>query len=405
MRGEAAFDNRLWTPAFIMLLGIDAAMQMGMYFTRPIISSYAVMLGASLTLASLLGGLNATVAMAMRPAAGVLADALGKKPLMIGSCALFVLSGFGCAIASSTIELTVSCIVQGIAFAIRSTVMTGMVALVVPKTKVATGIGLMGVSYTAGAALGPLIGAHIGSLAGYPTTFAAAGILYGIGMILAGFFKIPNSPENTQGERIVLPRIRISSLGSFFYAPAAPLALIAGLVMVAHGSMNALAILLNDLGALEGATLYFAVYALISVAAKPLAGKAADKAGLDFIALPCMLVAASGMALLALDRSMLFTVVAAICMGAGQASVYSAMQAEAIRRAPASEVGRATSTFFIGPDLGMGLGPIASGFILGKWGVEAMFLFAASSILCAAVIYVLWRKIDGGKVEHALDQA
>lgn len=84
-------------------------------------------------------------------------------------------------------------------------------------------------------------------------------------------------------------------------------------------------------------------------------------------------------------------VVAGICMGLGQGSAYSAIQAESVRNVPYDQLGRAANTFYIGPDLGMGLGPVVSGFILQTWGIAPAFLFCAFLIIVSLVI-LLFRK-------------
>ena len=75
--------------------------------------------------------------------------------------------------------------------------------------------------------------------------------------------------------------------------------------------------------------------------------------------------------------------VAAACMGVGQASAYSAIQAEAVRGVPACELGRASNTFYIGTDVGMGFGPMALGVVLQLAGVTAMFLAGSVLVLLA----------------------
>ena len=84
--------ERLWNRRFAKLLCIETMLQFGLYLTRPIISSYAVSLGASFAVAGFLAGLLATAALAVRPVSGVVSDRLSKKGLLVVSCALFAIS-------------------------------------------------------------------------------------------------------------------------------------------------------------------------------------------------------------------------------------------------------------------------------------------------------------------------
>ncbi|MBQ3106787.1 MAG: hypothetical protein IJC51_04905, partial [Eggerthellaceae bacterium] len=135
--------KHLWNKTYVTLLAIELAMQFGMYLTRPIVSSFALALGATLGVAGLIAGLNATAAMAMRPLTGLIADTLSKRRLLVASCAIFIASAVGCATAVNPITLGLFCGLQGVAFAFRTAVIGSMIALAVPSEKLATGMGWM----------------------------------------------------------------------------------------------------------------------------------------------------------------------------------------------------------------------------------------------------------------------
>ena len=105
-----------------------------------------------------------------------------------------------------------------------------------------------------------------------------------------------------------------------------------------------------------------------------------------------MLIAAAGMIAAALMDSFAGIVIAGVSMGIGQGSAYCAIQAESIRGVPENQLGRAANTFYIGPDLCMGLGPIAGGFILQAAGAGSMFLFNAGAIILALILFSLYAK-------------
>ena len=67
--------------------------------------------------------------------------------------------------------------------------------------------------------------------------------------------------------------------------------------------------------------------------------------------------------------------------GEGSGVAYCALQAESVRGVPEDRLGRAANTFYLGPDLCMGLGPVVGGFILQRAGASAMFLFNAVAVL------------------------
>ena len=400
--------ERLWNRRYVMLLLIEMMMQFGMYLTRPIVSGFAVALGASLAVAGLLSGLNATTSMVMRPITGFLSDVLSKKTVLVFANSFFVVSAIGCALAQSVELVAVFCIVQGVAFAFRTAVLTSMAALSIPSSKVATGIGWLGIAYTLAGAAGPAIGTFVSGAFGYAAVFALSGFLFFVGFLLAVLFK---APPGAQGHRVA-PTARvqlenernslIAKLKRLIYTPVMPLACIASLLMVAQGTMNSFVILLGNQGEVQGAPLYFLVYSIVVLGARPAAGRVCDKRGLAIVVIPCMTIAITSMVILSLNRSAVAVVVAAAFMGIGQGSAYSSMQAEAVRDVPERKMGRASNTFYIGPDISMGFAPVIGGAIWQTFGVSAMFLFAGLCIaigLIAFIVLQLTRRpaLQGGK--------
>lgn len=105
-----------------------------------------------------------------------------------------------------------------------------------------------------------------------------------------------------------------------------------------------------------------------------------------------MLIAAAGMIATAIIDSFAGIAIAGISMGIGQGSAYCAIQAESIRGVPENQLGRAANTFYIGPDLCMGLGPVAGGFILQAAGAGSMFLFNAGAIIAALLLFAVYAR-------------
>lgn len=403
-------------------------LQFGLYLTRPLISNYAVSLGASLTLAGFLAGLLATAALVIRPVSGIISDRLSKKMLLVISCALFAVSALGCAVFRSVPLMAWFLSMQGFAFAFKSTIVVSLASLVVPKSKVGSGVGWLGLAYTVACAFGPGVGSLVGAVLGYTGAFAVSSVLLSLGFVLAILFESPpgarahtqttgSSPNRRksgemperdeaadarggtnrdgllQGSRRLASWI-LSRLRECFHGPTLILSSVAGLLMVAQGVTSSFILLVGDMRGIEGASLYFLLYSVATLAARPLSGRASDRWGVKAVAPPMIAVAASGMIFAALIDSFVGIALAGICMGIGQGSAYCVIQAESVRNVSEERVGRAANTFYIGPDLCMGLGPVLGGFILQSLGVSAMFAFNASAVVAALILleaYAMYR--------------
>ena len=386
------------------MLAIEVMFQFGTYLTSPIVSKYIVFLGASIAVGGFVAGLNASVAMIVRPFVGWFADRVGKKALLLVSAVLFAVAAFGCALSPSPFFVGLFRGVQGVAFALRSAVLVSMVSLVVPRERLGTAVGWIGLASTLSCALGPAIGSAVGFAWGYSASFLFAGILFVAGLILAALipFSVGKGKEGLSGVRdgVVVKkgegRGRHSSIriGDFLYKPALPITLVAGLMVVPNGAALTLIILAGDQRGIMGAAAYFVFFSLAALVSKPLVGRLSDRIGLTAAVAPMLVVELIATVLLAFMGSVFFLIAAGLCMGVGQSSAYSALQAEAVRVAGSDEVGRASNTFFVGPDIGMGMGPLAAGWAMETLGITAMFLLCGFLVLIALCVLLIfeWKR-------------
>lgn len=73
------------------------------------------------------------------------------------------------------------------------------------------------------------------------------------------------------------------------------------------------------------------------------------------------------------------------------------MQAIAIKVSPPAKYGIATSTYFIGLDLGVGFGPYVLGFMTSSVSYAQLYAIMAVIVLIAAIIYFF---LHGRKVKQ-----
>ena len=422
-------SERLWSLRFAQILLIESTLQFGMYTTRPIISNYALSLGASMALAGFLAGLLATAALAIRPLSGTVSDRLSKRTLLVISCGLFAASALGCALCHTLWLLGVFLAIQGFAFAFKSTLVVSLTSLIVPKSRIGAGVGFLGVAYTVAGAVGPAVGSAISKSLGYSAVFAVSSAMLFAGFVLAVLLRLPKregarvgatdageaagagagageaadsgasggasaADDKVANDSWARGGSRSASgLSKYLHLPTLPLALIAGILMVAQGITSSFILVVGDMRGIEAASTDFLFYSLATLGARPLAGKVSDKHGLRWAAVPTMAIAAAGMFIAAAVDSLWGIIVLGFFMGAGHGSAYCAIQAESVRGVPESQLGRAANTFYIGPDLSMGLGPVAGGMILQSFGTSALFAFNGCFILIALAALLVFTKM------------
>ena len=390
--------NKLWNIRFVHLLLVEAVFQFATYLLNPVISSYVVLLGSSLAVGGFVAGLVASAALAMRPFTGWIADKLSKTTLLVLAAALFTVAAFGCAAVSSVFWIGVFRIVQGVAFAFRSAVVVSLASVVVAHDHVGRAVGWVGVVTTVSCAVAPTLAAFMGTTVGYHACFFVSGSLFFVGLVLAVLFKLPKdvrTHHRAAQEQAREAKGRVPAgfrLRDFLYLPAIPYSVMAALSGVPHGINVSLMLSVGDARGSPGVSLYFTLYALAALASKPLAGRLCDTKGFHAVFVPVVLVELVGVAVLVFMDSLVLAAVAGVLVGVGQGSAYSALQAEAVRGANVEELGRAANTFYIGPDINMGMSPFVGGFVMQTGGVTALYAVCFVLVFCTLLLFLAIRR-------------
>lgn len=152
----------------------------------PLIAGYAGELGASGVFMGIAGGLMNIVSLASRPFVGNLADRVGKRRLTICGGALMVLAGLAYTLAYLPWMVLAARVFHGIGFACCSVSLSTWISNLLPRDRVASGVGLYGMMTAVGMAIGPAAGIWLYQHAGYHVAFLVAAALMA-GMVVLSF--------------------------------------------------------------------------------------------------------------------------------------------------------------------------------------------------------------------------
>lgn len=140
--------------------------------------------------------------------------------------------------------------------------------------------------------------------------------------------------------------------------------------------------------------IFFTVYAAAMLATRPLLGKIIDHFGTHITILPSLACITLSLILLSRADALIGFLVAAAIYGISNGGLQTSTQTLSVIKAPQEKLGAANATYFMGFDLGIGLGAILSGFFVTMVGYANMYLLFAAFPLLAALLYcaVIYRK-------------
>ncbi|MGB4372792.1 MAG: MFS transporter, partial [Halanaerobiales bacterium] len=105
-----------------------------------------------------------------------------------------------------------------------------------------------------------------------------------------------------------------------------------------------------------------------------------------------LLCSAISMLFLGFAYSLTFVIFAAILKALGLAGGQVSLQAECIRRVDEDRSGVAASTYYIGADIGNGIGPMLGGAISSMFNYKIMFISVSVFMGLTAIFFNIYQK-------------
>ena len=366
--------TKLWNKWYITILLLSMVNHVASQLITPIVSKYAMSIGAAMATAGTIVGLMSLAAMFARPFAGLSSDRINKKLIIAvtgavtGVC-MYLYS------ASKSVEMMAAVrFVHGISFSFSTVALLAFNTMFIPKDKIGEGIGWSVVTTTLATAMGPNLGLWLVDHFGYKACFAAAAI----GTIIPNlcFLVVPNRQEpHVPGKSAKF------NVNDFISLQIFPFALLTGLFSCCNGIVNSFLALLGDERGIKGVGVFFTAYSVILIVTRPITGKLYDQKGIKFIMYPSVALAALSMLLLGKATSTWIVLLAGVLKALGQGTGAPSIQAHCLKKLGRDKAGVVSSTCYMGNDIGNTVGPAIGGLIASRTGYGSMFIMIAVSVI------------------------
>lgn len=369
----------------LILLGSFCYMSSSMLI-NPLIVGFTRSIGSSALLAGFIAAMMNLCALFFRPFAGRLTDRVSKYRLaFIGGALLFV-AGIGYALATTAWLIAIFRIVNGLGFALCSVCMATWLSGILPRQRIGTGMGYYGMMNALGMAIAPALGIYVYRHFSYRWAFCCAAIFSGALMILIQFIVDRGAPQAVKPAaqpkkmRLVQPKV-------------VPIALIIMILSIPYFATQAYLVeYVAERHLHVMVASFFLIYAIILLVMRLALKDYFDRVPFQYFLLAGVISNGIGMLGLTFLVNNWLLVVAACGLAGGYGLMYSVCQATALLVAPLDEQGLANSTFYIGMDLGMVLGPVIGGalfdFLPRVWFYPVLLL----TLPIVGVIFLIYRR-------------
>jgi len=385
---EQSAPAKLWNKQYILVLLISTLGSFSFFMVVTILSKYLTGIGITISLAGVIVGLFSLTSLFSRPFCGLMADRLNNVWLLVASNILMAIGLVGFAFTTNVTLIFLFRIFSGLGFAVGSTVQVSLIIRFIPQEKMGEGIGYMGISQLIGSACAPAVGLAIATAFGMKETFIAAAALPALTCVLLLFMKDLHQPKPAQNSKIAL-RDLIEPRALPFTLPYSTLSFVNGII-------SAYLVMYADVRGVAGISVYFTVYAVFLFIIRPFAGKLMDAKGIQYTVFPGMIITALSMFLLSRSNTLWLILLTSLLRAIGQGAAQPSLQAGCINYVGRERSGVATSTYFLGGDIGQGFGPMVAGAILGQItglaGYQTVFVLCGVLILIAMTYFYFARK-------------
>ena len=381
--------TKLWNKSYILVLVISTLSSFSFFMVATILSKYLVGIGTTIALAGIIVGLFSLTSLFSRPFCGLMADRLNNIHLLLASNVLMAIGLVGFAFTKNIPLLFFFRICSGIGFAVGSTVQVSLIIRFIPKNRTGEGIGYMGISMLISTACAPALGLMIADLAGMKATFLAAAAMPALTCVMLLFIK------NLKPAAPAAEKTKIQ-FRDFFEPKAIPFVLPYSTLSFVNGIISSYLVLFADAQGIQNISIYFTVYAVFLFLVRPLAGKLMDAKGIRYTVYPGMVLTAVSMFILGYSNTIWLVLITSFLRAVGQGAAQPSLQAGCINYVGRDRSGVATSTYFLGGDIGQGFGPMVAGAMLaqivGLPGFRFVFSFCGVLILIALVYFYFANK-------------
>lgn len=374
----------------------------------PLITGFTESIGASAGLMGLVGGLMNLVSLLCRPIAGNLADRISKYKLSFIGAVFMTAACVGYIFAPNEVVVVIARIINGFGFACCSVCMATWMSNMLPKDKIGSGMGVYGTMNALAMAVTPAIGVSVYQTFGYRVSFVIALVFSAAIIVVIQFTGNKGEPETWEPEgkddastgkncHADTKKARVSAGHAvsgqrkrleLIDVKVIPIALIIMLFAIPYCATQSFIVTYAEARGLHvSVSLFFPAYAVVLIVLRLSLRRLFDKLPFHVFLLTSALSEFLAILFLAIMENNAVMLLASCFLAGGYGIMSSVCQSTAILLAGKEKRGLANSTYYIGLDLGMTLGPMIGGALYGGLDIGWFYPVLMVTMPLAGVVY------------------
>lgn len=387
----------LFTPRFFVMCAYTFTVFVSLFQLLPAAPYHVLALGGTTFAGGLFLGFLTYASALSAPFTGQVADRLGHRRVLI--VVSIVLAAFTAtyAVLDNYKVLLGLVFVHGLFWSALLSASGAYITSIIPESRRAEGIGYWGLSSVIALAAAPPLGFWVYSYG----WLALCLEITALNLLMAFIaWRLPDDREALATEHPRTPSSTSSStplstpsstLKSVEW-PVMALSVTMALVAFGYGGLTTFSALFADELQVSPRSVFLTSMALTMLIGRLTLGRRLDAIGHRSVLFPCLLITASGMALVAMAQGRMTLVIAGLAFGAGFGLLYPAYTAYIMSRIPSWRRGAAFGAMLAAFDVGVGSGSTGLGWLIHQFGFRPAFGIAAALAFLAVPYFLVVEK-------------
>ncbi|RRT93125.1 MFS transporter [Empedobacter falsenii] len=320
-----------------------------------------------------------------RPFSGKLTDKVGRVPIMsVGSIVCFA-CGILYPVLTTVSGFLFLRLVHGFSTGFKPTATAAYIADIIPRERWGEALGMHGICFSIGMAIGPALGSTITLYSSINVMFFTSSFFALLSILI--LFNMKETLQNKQKFSFGLLKI---SKQDVFAKEALPAALITFLSYVAYGSILTLIPDWTEHLGFQNKGVFFMVFTISSMMVRFFAGKISDQKGRVLVIKLGLVLLIIALVLLASIDAKIGLILGGLMYGISTGILSPALNAWTIDFSKPDERGKAMATMYIAMEAGIGLGALCAGWYFQDYLDRIPMVIYVSAFICLlGTIYML----------------
>lgn len=370
-------SDKLFTARFFTMWAFSFTVFLSVFQLLPTAPFHIRDLGGSTLQAGLFLGLLTFSSAMFAPLTGAIGDRIGHRTVLLVASAAIAVITLGYAFLESVAAILALAFVQGFFWSGMLSGSSAYMLSILPTSRRAEGLGYGGLASIFALAIAPSVGLTIYRRGWFPLAMTC--IVLNVAMFALATFL---SPHKHDGPHPPL------TLGTIIETRVIALAGTLFLYSFGYGGITSFSAMYADSAGIAPRSIYLTTLAIAILLARPTLGRLGDRYGYRKVLLPCLVLVAASLALLATTPGRTGLIVSALVFGLGFGLAYPAFAAYVMKNVADGRRGAAFGTLIAAFDTGIGTGSTTMGWLIQSRGYGAAFGVAAVLAALAAPYFL-----------------